>query len=83
MFYQLELWEILFDFSYIVYDLPVDSHYMMSVNISVCYDPSHCVLTENILDNMMLPKSSCDFKTTRYDIPGMTSNLGIYIQKIF
>lgn len=56
-----------------LFDLPVDSHYMLSVNISVCYEPDQCILTESVLQDTMLPKPLCDFKTTTYDIPGKKS----------
>lgn len=56
-------------FSYIIFDLVSDSHYMMSVNISVCYEPDNCTLTENIVQNTMFPKPVCDFKSTDFVIP--------------
>ncbi|XP_078340727.1 uncharacterized protein LOC144627474 [Crassostrea virginica] len=58
--------------SYIIYDLVSDSHYMMSVNVSVCYEPDNCTLTENVVENGMFPKPVCDFKSTDFVIPGFS-----------
>ncbi|XP_062581277.1 uncharacterized protein LOC134243073, partial [Saccostrea cucullata] len=63
-----------YSISYTLYDLPFDSHYMLSVNISICYEPNHCILTESILKDMMLPRPVCDFKITTYDKPGFSLN---------
>lgn len=38
-----------FFFSYIIFDLVSDLYYMMSVNISVCYELDNCILIENIV----------------------------------
>lgn len=43
---------------------------MMSVNVSVCYEPDNCTLTENVVENGMFPKPVCDFKSTDFVIPG-------------
>jgi hypothetical protein len=56
--------------SYLVFDLVSDAHYMMSVNISVCYEPDNCTLTETIVLDMMFPKPVCDFDSKDYIIPG-------------
>lgn len=38
-----------FFLSYIIFDLVSDFYYMMSVNISVCYELDNCILIENIV----------------------------------
>lgn len=38
-----------FFLSYIIFDLVSDFYYMMSVNISVCYESDNCILIENIV----------------------------------
>ena len=43
---------------------------MISVNVSVCYEPDNCTLTENVVENGMFPKPVCDFKSTDFVIPG-------------
>ena len=43
---------------------------MMSVNVSVCYEPDNCTLTENVVENGMFPKPVCDFKSTDFVIRG-------------
>lgn len=66
---EFEVIYMYFISSYMVYDLVSDSHYMMSVNISVCYEPDNCTLTENILENGMFPKPVCDFGSADFEIP--------------
>jgi hypothetical protein len=61
--------------SYLVFDLVSDAHYMMSANISVCYEPDNCTLTEMIVHNMMFPKPVCDFDSKDYTIPGKYMSL--------
>ncbi|XP_062596534.1 uncharacterized protein LOC134257978, partial [Saccostrea cucullata] len=58
--------------SYVIYDLILDSHYMMSVNLSVCYEPDNCTLTEIIVRNVMFPKPVCNFMAKDFFIPSFS-----------
>ena len=58
------------DISYIFYDLSGVGKYMVSANVSVCYEPSSCVFTDIILIDVRFPKPTCNYQSTDYNLPG-------------
>ena len=58
------------DTSYIIYDLSGVGKYMVSANVSVCYEPSSCVFTDIILIDVRFPKPTCNYQSTDYNLPG-------------
>ncbi|KAL3873866.1 hypothetical protein ACJMK2_036950, partial [Sinanodonta woodiana] len=50
---------------YSVADLPVEMKYLVSLNISICFESSgNCVFNATVLDNSPFPKLPCDWNST-------------------
>lgn len=69
-------------FSYVIHDLSSESHYLVSVNVSICYEPNNCSLSEVILKDVMFPKAVCNFKSTDFKLPG-TQMIAVGQYKLF
>lgn len=67
--------------SYIIYDLTGVEEYMMSANVSVCYEPDSCVFTDIVLVDVRFPKPNCNYKSSDYNMPGIV--IYIYIFMLF
>ncbi|KAK3609658.1 hypothetical protein CHS0354_035943 [Potamilus streckersoni] len=48
---------------FIIDDLKAESVFLVSLNVSVCIDPSICQVQEVVLHNTKLPKTPCNWKT--------------------
>lgn len=57
--------------SYVIYDLTGVEEYMMSANVSVCYEPDSCVFTDIVLVDVRFPKPNCNYKSPDYNMPGI------------
>lgn len=64
--------------SYIIYDLTGVEEYMMSANVSVCYEPDSCVFTDIVLVDVRFPKPNCNYKSSDYNMPGIFIYIYIY-----
>ena len=59
--------------SYMIEDIPGESMYLVSMNISYCYeDGQPCYMVTTVFDNTRLPKDICEWKTD-YHIPSKSS----------
>ncbi|XP_076085326.1 uncharacterized protein LOC143056125 [Mytilus galloprovincialis] len=57
---------------YIIEDIPGESMYLVSMNISYCYEDGHpCYMVTTVFDNTRLPKDLCEWKTD-YHIPNFS-----------
>lgn len=65
-FIDIYMFQILF--SYQVEDLESEKKYMVSLNLSICFE-SHgpCVVSIPVLKNARLPKAVCDWKSDFID----------------
>ncbi|CAC5411203.1 unnamed protein product [Mytilus coruscus] len=57
---------------YVIEDIPGESMYLVSMNISYCYeDGQPCYMVTTVFDNTRLPKDLCEWKTD-YHIPNFS-----------
>ena len=60
-----------YHYSYLIYDLWWEGAYLVSVNISACFEAQgSCLLIETIMSAVKLPKATCGFKTDDFKIAG-------------
>ena len=58
-------------FRYQVYNLMSERKYLVSFNVSVCYESSgDCEFTVTVLDNVKLPKLKCEWGLESFIIEG-------------
>ena len=54
-----------------MYNLANERKYLVSVNVSVCYETSgECEFTAVILENVKLSKLDCDWGLQSFTVPG-------------
>ncbi|KAK3101936.1 hypothetical protein FSP39_007496 [Pinctada imbricata] len=59
--------------NYLIADLPNNNQFLVSMNISVCYESDgSCLLNETVMSGVALPKPSCNYKSIDYKIPGFS-----------
>ncbi|KAK3101942.1 hypothetical protein FSP39_007535 [Pinctada imbricata] len=58
---------------YIIWDLSEENVYIVTMNISACFESSgDCLVQETIISQVNLPKPSCNYKSADYKIPGFS-----------
>lgn len=56
--------------SYVIYDLSSEFYFLMSVNVSICYEFNNCFLLEVVVQDVMFFKFVCDFKSISFKMIG-------------
>ncbi|KAL3873935.1 hypothetical protein ACJMK2_037012, partial [Sinanodonta woodiana] len=49
--------------SYSVFDLASEKKYLLSLNLSICFEADTCLVSEPVLKNVKLPKVLCDWNS--------------------
>jgi hypothetical protein len=55
------LWGAFIFFSFIIYDLYAENEYLISMNLSVCFEPDNCQVVYDIFINVRMPRPTCDW----------------------